>query len=339
MTTKKAPAGSGSQKQVFLHLLMIGFLYASVVAFITLMFQFINYFFPDFGEFIPYRSHEGFRWPLSTLIIIYPAFLFVSWLLLKDFGEHPEKREGRLRKWLLYFTLFGAAITIVIDLIALVFNFLSGELTVRFLLKSASVLIVIGLVFAYYLREIKKEKHEDKKKEKIFVWILSGIVALAVLSGFILTGSPFQQRLNKRDSERISHLQTIQWNIVSYWQQKGMLPQNILQLRDDISGFIPPKDPVTGADYEYRQIDLLTFELCANFETEQQPTDLYPGRYSYNGMYQDPFNENWEHPEGKYCFSRTIDPDRYPLQQKPPIPMKNEFPTPLRGGEFPVLPE
>ena len=39
-----------------------------------------------------------------------------------------------MRKWLVYFTLFISAITIIVDLMIFVYNFLDGELTVKFFL-------------------------------------------------------------------------------------------------------------------------------------------------------------------------------------------------------------
>lgn len=329
----------GAQKEVFLHLLMIGFLYVNVIAFIALLFQFINYAFPDFLDFNQYRGGEGLHWPLAALVIIYPAFLLTSWLISKDFEKHPEKREGRVRKWLLYFTLFAATITIIADLVTLVLHFLEGELTSRFLLKSFSVLVVIGIVFGYYLREIKKEKQFYSKNEKMFVWVLSAVIAIAVISGFVLAGSPFKQRIKRFDNERVSHLQTIQWNIVAYWQQKGRIPDNLDELSDPIAGFNQPRDPVTQQLYEYEKIGDTQFKLCATFQSEsddfaraKQDRTFTPEQPEYAPYGQ--LNGNWQHGKGKICFERTIDPDRYPV-----LPKSSILPSPAPKEGSSILPE
>ncbi|MEK7085265.1 MAG: DUF5671 domain-containing protein, partial [Patescibacteria group bacterium] len=62
----------------------------------------------------------------------------------------------RIRKWLVYFTLFAASLFIIGDLIALIYNFLQGELTVRFFLKILTVFFVAGSVFWYYFMDIRK---------------------------------------------------------------------------------------------------------------------------------------------------------------------------------------
>jgi SNF family Na+-dependent transporter len=72
------------------------------------------------------------RLSTSILVIAIPVYIFTSWLLEKDLANNHERRELKLRKWLTYFTLFISAITIIIDLIMFVFNFLSGELTIQF---------------------------------------------------------------------------------------------------------------------------------------------------------------------------------------------------------------
>jgi hypothetical protein len=65
-----------------------------------------------------------------------------------------------IRKWLIYFTLFAAALIIIGDLVTLLNRFLEGELTVRFLLKVLAVFFVAGSVFYYYLWDLRKHKTE-----------------------------------------------------------------------------------------------------------------------------------------------------------------------------------
>ena len=72
----------------------------------------------------------------------------------------PEKRNLRIRKWLIYFTLFAAALIIIGDLVALIFSLLGGELTVRFLLKVVTIFFVAGSVFYYYLWDLRRHNIE-----------------------------------------------------------------------------------------------------------------------------------------------------------------------------------
>lgn len=151
-------------KDFFLHLLSIIMLYASAIAFSTLLFQYINIAFPDIiqdGYLRPSNiSKEIGRGALATLIVVFPVYVWVSWFLNKSYNFNPEKRSLRIRKWLIYFTLFVAALVIVVDLVTLVKSFLEGELTVRFLLKVLVVAFTAGSIFGYYLTDIKKSKTE-----------------------------------------------------------------------------------------------------------------------------------------------------------------------------------
>jgi len=43
-----------------------------------------------------------------------------------------------------------AALVVIGDLVALVYNFMGGDLTARFVLKVGAILVVAGAVFGYY---------------------------------------------------------------------------------------------------------------------------------------------------------------------------------------------
>jgi len=138
-------------KDFFLHLLNITTFYIAVINFITLFIQYINVLFPDLLNFYYTGMTNSVRLSMSILLIAVPVYILTSWMIGKDLKENPDKRELGLRKWLIYLTLFVAAITIIVDLITLVNNFLSGELTIQFFLKTAVVLIVAVSVFGYYI--------------------------------------------------------------------------------------------------------------------------------------------------------------------------------------------
>lgn len=138
-------------------------LYFSAGSFVTLIFQYINVIFPDLllsGAYYLRSAYSAIRWSISSLIVSFPVYIFVSWLLEKEYGRVPEKRNLKVRRWLVYFTLFVAALIIAGDVVVLVYSFLGGELTVRFILKSLTVLAVAGAVFGYYFYDIRKHKTE-----------------------------------------------------------------------------------------------------------------------------------------------------------------------------------
>lgn len=152
-----------SPKEFFLHLLSILALYFSAISFLVLIFQYLNIFFiPDILD--DYYSRQsaasGIRWSLSALIVVFPVYLLTNWYLNKSYLKEPEKRNLRVRRWLIYFTLFAAAGIIIGDLVSLIYNFLGGELTMRFLLKILAVFFVAGATFTYYFWDLKINKTE-----------------------------------------------------------------------------------------------------------------------------------------------------------------------------------
>ena len=155
-----------SAREAFLYLVLYLTLYISSFSLGTLFFQFINRWLPDpiQGRYsFEYQgSIEVIRSATAALIITFPIFLFVSWLIQRTLDRHPEKRGSKIRKWLTYITLFIAAGFVIGDLISLVHNVLSGELTVRFLLKILTVLVIAGTIFGYYLWDLRKEEIEIK---------------------------------------------------------------------------------------------------------------------------------------------------------------------------------
>lgn len=167
-TTKQAakvPAKEhASPKDFFLHLLMMVTLYASAISLTTVLFQLINIYIPDSavdiynwtGSYEYY--YRSLRTGLSTLIVMFPVYVFTMRHLRKTYKELPEKLHLVIRKWLIYFTLFVASIIIMIDIIALLNNFLNGELLLRFVLKALSILFISFSIFWMYITELKYEQ-------------------------------------------------------------------------------------------------------------------------------------------------------------------------------------
>ncbi len=91
----------------------------------------------------------GIRAWLATLIVSFPLFLLVWWYLLREVRIAPEKASGGVRRWLSFLSLFVGAVTIMADVITVVFYLVEGDLTVRFLLKVTVLLLVTGTLFMY----------------------------------------------------------------------------------------------------------------------------------------------------------------------------------------------
>lgn len=298
-------------RDLFLHLLAIVTLYWSSISFIGVVWQFINRFFPDILN-DPYYGDRAslIRFHLSALIIVFPVFIIASWYLNKIYKREAEVRESKIRKWLLYLTLFISSLVIIGDLIFIINAGLGGEITVRFILKALSIIFVAGIILSYYLDDVRRDT--PTKLAKPFAWATSILIAIAIVGAFFIVGSPTTARLYQFDQQRVQALTTIQYEIVNYWQSKEKLPISLADLSDNISGFRAPSDPETNLPYIYKITNEqnLSFELCATFKLASQISK------SAVPVVKDPtsdsYNQNWNHPAGEYCFSRTIDRQKYP---------------------------
>ncbi|MCX6781832.1 MAG: DUF5671 domain-containing protein [Candidatus Magasanikbacteria bacterium] len=305
-----------SPKHVFLHLFVIVVLYYSTVNFLILLFQYINYLIPDLLSQTDYYqmmfSSSLIRFAIASLIIVFPVFILTSRYLNKSYVKSPAIREMRIRKWLIYFTLFVAALVIIGDLVQIILTFLQGEMTTRFILKALSVLFVAAIIFYYYLRDLKQEK--PVKSTKYFVWAIIVIVTASVVAGFFIIGSPKTERLRRFDLERVVRLQDIQGQIINYWRSKEYLPGKLADVEDKISGFVVSTDPENNTPFEYTVKGPETFELCATFNLVSEENVVNPSvetmPASKSGL------ESWKHGAGKTCFERTIDKELYPPYQK-----------------------
>ncbi len=308
-------------RDVFLHLLSVIALYVCAVNFGVLLFQYINLAFPDVLDFPRYSlaSLGPLRWAIASLTIIFPLYVFLQRFLERELTRVPEKRGLRTRHWLIIFTMSVAAMIIAGDLVSLLYNFLQGDLTLRFSLKVLAVLFIAGAVLGYYGGSLRRDaKPASMPWMKPATFGVVGLVVCATLVGFFVVGSPARERLRRLDERRVQDLQNIQWQVVEFWQQKEKMPQTLDDLKDSISGYTPSRDPKTGEAYEYRVFESLRFELCANFQSESaakgdisQETPVSAPPLKTMPTSQDPSLEYWVHDTGRECFDRAIDPVKY----------------------------
>lgn len=296
-------------RDTFLYLLSIITLIASAISFGSLAFGLTDIRFPDALQ--PYLAvnYPGLRMALATFIIVFPVYIWTAWFLRKDVVANPAKKEARIRRWLMWLTVFVSGLVVIGDLVTLLYNFLQGDLTASFIVKVIIVLVLAGVILFYYLAELRDMSY----RRRLLTWIVIITAALAVAHGFYKVGSPQSQRLARFDQQKVSDLDQIQNQLVYYWQQKGSLPAKLTDLNDPLSSFSVPTDPQSGGQYEYSQTGAKAFQLCAVFNQAADPANspiAAPARLPDSSF------SNWQHPAGRACFDRTIDPSLYPVKPK-----------------------
>lgn len=308
------PARSGPveyARDAFLYLLAFISLACWTTAVGHLFYVLIDHWFPDAAN----PSYYGFSvrgevsLELATIIIAFPLFIAVSRMLARALRERPDLLDSGVRKWLTYIALVVAAIIILGDGIWFLEEFLRGELTVRFALKSLVLLVLAGGVFAYYLSSMRTDV-DGAVRDRSFAAAAGVVVLASLVLGFFNVGTPQHARQVSLDERRSGDLQNIAEVIHERYAAEKSTPFTLPKSLDDFA--LPAtcpqgtsyyahckQDPETGVPYAYQPEPTGTkYRLCATFASpsEQRPDDP------------------WAHPAGRKCFS--LDASREPA----PVP-------------------
>ena len=250
----------------------------------TLWFQIVERSFPDPLAAIGGRDQWGLtraiHHAIASLVIAFPLYLVTLRLWFRKFREDENRSESALSRWLTYLVLLLASVTIVGDLITVLFKLLQGEYSLRFLLKALVIFIIAGLIFGFYALERLKIQYRRNISHNVlraFGGSVAALVALGIAAGFFAAGSPETARKLAFDGERASNLNELSRCIERYARDLGRLPASLDELSRSpryVDCGAAMRDPETRRAYEYRIVTpsrsegpatLADFELCANF--------------------------------------------------------------------------
>ena len=308
--TKSSPA-----RHAFLYL--VSFLALAFVAYGvgTLCFQIINYFFPEeFETWNNTLSQGQLKFAIASLIITSPVYFYSTRIINQDLLNKGLDYNSGVRKWLTYIALFIASGFVIGDLIATIFSYLDGELSIRFFLKALTILIISGSIILYYFSDIRSEKPTGKNKLwAIIFWFM---VTLPFIGSLCLIENPKITRLKKIDTQVVEQLSMIQNQINTYSWEKEKLPQSYDELKD-----FDGKPMSTGYQQkmiEKYQIIYMTrgkdkYQLCATFQRDNREDTENQSRYAN-------YSE-WLHGEGNHCFDLTVDLERRKPEEEGRVPM------------------
>lgn len=278
----------------------------------TLYFQVINVSFPDPLDRTAWYGYAAatstIHYSIAALLIGFPLYYAAMRLWFRKFREDEGRTESKLSKWLTYLVLLVAAVTIVGDLITIVFSMLQGEITARFFLKALTILGIAGAVFGFYYLERKKIQYQKDIPRQTFQYFGRGVAAavlIAIALGFMVGGSPTTERQRSFDETRSNHLSSLAGCIEQYASNFGALPASLadIALSSQYSyceSYM--NDPESGRAYDYQVVtaakaqgsaEIGEFELCADFSlaTETAPAR---GGYGMTGPW-------YEHGAGRSC--------------------------------------
>lgn len=319
-------------------------LITSVYNLLQILFTAINRKFPDVLNPVYVDVYNSdMRLAFAFLVVMFPLYLVLSWYVAKDIAKYHYKADLVVRKVLIYATLFITIGSIIGTLVSIIYSYLGGEITVRFMAKAASVFIVSAGVFGYYYYSIRRDYTQKTSVPMIATVVAAAVVLASLVWSISVVGTPSYMRSLRMDSNRLSDLSSIQQQVFSRYQATDKLPLTLAELNDAFQGYSVPVDPVTKESYVYRvtqqpvsRVNFATqkkemvtnaiFEICATFETVREAnysrggvsypmkggvlgmdTSYSVSNYYYEGD-QSPF---WNHGIGETCYKRIISPDMY----------------------------
>jgi hypothetical protein len=94
----------------------------------------------------------------ASLLVSFPFFAFFFSDVTRRTLKNPHIRQLKSRKNLIYITLVIAFLVVMYNIIWLVYNLLSGNVTVNFLINFATTLVIFGVIFLYYILQVRTDK-------------------------------------------------------------------------------------------------------------------------------------------------------------------------------------
>ncbi len=309
------PRRYGGAREAFLYIVFFALLGVFAVQLGALAFAFVDAQFADPLDDPPGSyAVSRLRWSIASLIVGYPVFVALGWRLNAARRKNPERRVSRVRAWLTYVTLIFAALILIGDLVAVVYNFLSGELGSRFMAKAVIVGVISAGILLNFTRDAERQTANVDWVGRSLAVAASIITAALVLWAFFLVDTPGAARARTADLQRMQDVQALARQVDCYRTYFGEKPESLeametaLQNRTARAPAAPgcageaPRDPANDMAYRYDNLAGEAFRLCASF-TRGWP-DRDEGRRPTPNYYVGGRRRNLERPRssGETCF-------------------------------------
>jgi hypothetical protein len=306
---------SSSPRDAFLHLLGMAMLYTAAFATGAILFRFVDRWLPAAVDDAFDFSGSSLRAAAAALIVALPILGLVHRTIGRDASRDPALRLSPIYRTLAYLTLLITSLVMAGDLIATIVCFLSGDLTLRFILKASIILLLAGGIYLWFSSDVGREETIATTAGAATVpppppwraWLhrVGAAVALvSMVAALFVAGSPFRQRLLRLDARRVGDLRAIQQHIETYFEREGVVPATLEALADNPATFLQnTTDPATRRPYRYERVGDDTYTLTAGFDLPSPPEQEQP-IWSRDGFFQ--------HGAGEQSFRLSV-----PKQTRP----------------------
>jgi hypothetical protein len=266
-------------------------LFLYLVAFISLAFVVAginNVYFQLINKFI--QEPEGVRvysamfdsgalkFAISSLIVAAPIYLGVFSMINRKLIKEEIEAASFVRKVITYLALVAFSAMSLGSIVSIIYNYLDGELTQKFFLKTLVFFIVSGYFFSFYFWEIRR-KVFDLKQFRMFFSLAVLLVLSALIVGFAIVDSPQVTREKRQDQQLLERLSTFRYDINNFYEQKKQLPD------------IEKKELVLPQGIIYKKLSESDYQLCANFKHDSGAS-RFEGELTYKA--------------GEYCFTFNV---------------------------------
>jgi uncharacterized protein YpmS len=252
-----------------------------------IMYSIIDKTVPDALSTFVGNYDSQLKFAISALIIATPIFYILSSLIFKGLRKEEIEKDSGVRRWLTYFIILVSSLIILGVFIATINNFLSGELTSRFILKAITIFFLSATVFSFYFYDIKRE--DLRKKDlvtKLFFFISLGLILAAFIAAFFFVESPKTARARRLDQIVVNNISNLESLVNSYYDRYKKLPDNLEAVKAEKDIYLDPNtliDPETKQAIVYQKLGEKDFQFCANFRLDsvRDNNGAYPLAVSY----------------------------------------------------------
>lgn len=149
-------------RDAFVYLLLFTALGISAWQLVWLILSILNLALPDPAEhaYVERQSADQIRWGIASLVVSVPAYVALTLYTDRAMAQDAGHRRSLVRNWLTYLALFVSALCFLGVGVYVIYSFLKGELTLRFILKATTVALVSSSIFIFYLRGLEDFRDE-----------------------------------------------------------------------------------------------------------------------------------------------------------------------------------
>ncbi|MEI8361357.1 MAG: DUF5671 domain-containing protein [bacterium] len=292
---------NNAAKFTFYYLLSLVALISLSTSVGMILFQIINKLIPDTlnpGSAI--FDSSSLKFAIASIIIAGPIYYLIVWQINKNLFNGLLGRDTAVRRWLSYLILLISSLVVLGWLIGIIFGFLDGELTLKFILKAVTSVGISGIIFSYYLYDVKREKVQEIKDRAVMIYMYVSLFLVigSLIASLIYVESPKETRQRRHDQTVTQNFDAIDNALNMYYSENKKLPSDlsVLVIEKKSLTELALKDPVSGVKFDYRVVSPKTYELCANFELRNKDQNQ---QYYYDVT-------RWPHEAGRQCLQQQI---------------------------------